>query len=489
MILFLLLLLCIPSLASSENEPFVPITENLSTLPTLQRHLGVANPPPSGPHGEDAARFAEQFGQDMVASGGLHPASGSCVSSAFSTIAYTQSGNRIAQPSAAIPYNTLGCNCGAGSDTAFVIASSSPLASLGNFQRVAGTNYFVNCTDSTFSLPADSAALMQVNISNGTLATPVDIAKRSLIAPAAQEIVGTTIGAFSNGYVHSGCAPLAGAGPLALNFASCDAFVLSAPAELKRVIMSAPQEVVFNNGSGVYWLVFHESASLTLAGWTRQGSMLWQRVDTRPALPDGAVWVRQVTVTAGAISASLDLRSSNPFGINLLRVTDNLFGASATGTTDDSPAFRRMFATAKRGNVEMKVPAGRYLIDGDAIDPPSTNTSITLVDVANATLDLSGATLLQGPSSIRLLGLFHSINIKIVGLNCVGHTQIISDQKHCLVIGHNSDRIEVDSMYCTNFLGDCVAVGGNFANGSLLAIHLQISIYTTVCLRSAMAME
>jgi len=127
----------------------------------------------SGCQGEDACRFAEQFPSGMVFSGGIHATAGSCTSPTFATTAYTRAGNRVRNAAAAIDYNTVGCNCAdPGSDTAWVIASALSADTSGNFQRVSGTDYFVDCVSTSQpTLPNDSTWLMQVGLVNGTINT------------------------------------------------------------------------------------------------------------------------------------------------------------------------------------------------------------------------------------------------------------------------------------------------------------------------------
>ena len=62
--------------------------------------------------------------------------------------------------------------------------------------------------------------------------------------------------------------------------------------------------------------------------------------------------------------------------------------------------------------------------------------------------------------------------MRVSGLKLIGNTFQVggsfADQLHGIVIGMNSAYIEVTGCYITNFLGDCIAMGGNFSNGTLL---------------------
>jgi len=126
---------------------------------------------------EDAARCTEQSLGSFIVTGGLHSTSGSLVSAAFGTTGYTSSCNRVNQASAAINYGTQGC---AASDTAWVILSGSASDILSNFNRVSGTEYFVDCTNTSQpALPTDSAWLMQVTISGSAITAVTDLRRTS----------------------------------------------------------------------------------------------------------------------------------------------------------------------------------------------------------------------------------------------------------------------------------------------------------------------
>lgn len=123
-----------------------------------------------------------------IVSGGLHGVEAGCTSDAFPVEGFTSSGNRItanaAGGSIAINYSNMGCNCGnPASDVAWVIASATTSNTIGNYVRVTGSNYFVNCTDTVRpATPADSVELMRVTITNGAIAEVFDRRKPSSYA-------------------------------------------------------------------------------------------------------------------------------------------------------------------------------------------------------------------------------------------------------------------------------------------------------------------
>ena len=160
--------------AGNEVSNTLPDSNNISTFRTQSRTFW---------QNEDAARDAESFPDGFVSSGGSHATSGSCVSTAFATTAYTNSGNRVRAKSdgsggtVAIDYNTVGANCAnPGSDTAYVAICAITGNSTGNWQRASGSNYFINAVDSSPALPSDCAMLMEVTILNGALTAVRDTA-------------------------------------------------------------------------------------------------------------------------------------------------------------------------------------------------------------------------------------------------------------------------------------------------------------------------
>lgn len=164
--------LCLPSLvcaqASGQTHRTLPSTS--STISNWQNYLS----------GELADRHKDGF-SSYVVSGGTHATSGTMVSAAFATTAYGSNGNYISQSSAAIDYSAVGCS---GTDTGWVVVTESLTdAPSGNFVRVAGTRYLVDCVSSTEpSLPTASAWLMKVTIA-GSAITQVDSLQNAHIVP------------------------------------------------------------------------------------------------------------------------------------------------------------------------------------------------------------------------------------------------------------------------------------------------------------------
>lgn len=122
------------------------------------------------------AVLSQYFEQGFVVSGGTHATAAGMVSAAFSTEAYTELGNRVTGNGSGGPtsinYSAVGCDT---TDTAWVVISAATGNSLGNFLRVSGSNYFVNCFDSGPSAPANSTWLMQVTLTSGTIAVVSDL--------------------------------------------------------------------------------------------------------------------------------------------------------------------------------------------------------------------------------------------------------------------------------------------------------------------------
>lgn len=116
-----------------------------------------------------------------VYSGGSHATGGTCTSSAFATEAFTNAGQRVtgdgASGAVAINYSTVGCNCSnPGSDIAWVAITGATGNSFGNFQRMLGTNYIVDCVSSTQpTLPSNAAWLQESVITNGAVTSIVPL--------------------------------------------------------------------------------------------------------------------------------------------------------------------------------------------------------------------------------------------------------------------------------------------------------------------------
>jgi hypothetical protein len=112
----------------------------------------------------------------FVRSGGLHGTSGSRVTAAFATEAFTELGNRVTADNlggaVSIDYGAMGAS---GTVTCWTIISAQAGNSLGNFQRVGTSNYFVNVGETPEPpLPSDSVWLMKVTITTNAITAVED---------------------------------------------------------------------------------------------------------------------------------------------------------------------------------------------------------------------------------------------------------------------------------------------------------------------------
>lgn len=290
-------------------------------------------------------------------------------------------------------------------------------------------------------------------------------------------VIQTSLGDMAQtGFVLSGCIHPTSGIP-SVSIPNCRGWTLDpGPPRVLESVNDPTARTVQYGPDGTYWLILHAASSGTLLGWTRSPASshyLWQQASAQPLLPPRATWLAKVTLSGGQITTVIDLRASNAVSPALLRVTDPLWGAVPNDGLNDTAAFQAVAVAARRGQVLIDVPPGAYYVDGDANDPPGTQTSITLTGVSNVQVRGYGASLMQGPTSIRVLGIYNSTKVKVEGLQCFGHTQTVSQQKHCIAIGHNSSDIEIAHTYLTNFLGDGINVGGNFANGLLTGYTSQ----------------
>lgn len=152
---------------------FAAGNESVTPLPATQPNAASYSAQRTWDQQEIPAIFSRYVTAGWVYSGGVHASSGSMISAAFATEAFTTSGNRVtadgAGGSASINYTNAGC---AGTDTAWVIISAISGNVTANFTRAGTSNYFVDCTSASQpTLPADSAWLMQVTITGSALTT------------------------------------------------------------------------------------------------------------------------------------------------------------------------------------------------------------------------------------------------------------------------------------------------------------------------------
>lgn len=168
----------IPFLFGAGNEPVTTLPDsNQSTFRTQSRAYW---------KDEIAAIHARYFPNGWIYSGGIHSTSGTMISSAFATEAFTSLGRRVtadnASGSVAINYTTAGCIA---ADVAWVMISGMSANSSGNFARVGTSNYFVDCVSvAKPTLPSDSTWLMQVTITASAIAAVTDLRNFNPVIPA-----------------------------------------------------------------------------------------------------------------------------------------------------------------------------------------------------------------------------------------------------------------------------------------------------------------
>jgi hypothetical protein len=116
---------------------------------------------------EDAARYADIHGTGMVASGGTHGTVGGLVGTPAALAAYP--GGYYITETGAITYPDA--------TTCWVIATRDITGNpSGNFVRVAGTHYAIDCVSGTQpALPALSVFLMQVTTAGGAITAVADL--------------------------------------------------------------------------------------------------------------------------------------------------------------------------------------------------------------------------------------------------------------------------------------------------------------------------
>src|SRR5689334_8830775 len=131
-VLFVIFFL-LPSLTFAQNTHRT-LPSNSSTITDWQNYLKF----------EMNDRHTDMFSSFVVANC-THGTSGTMVSSAFACTAYGSAGGYISQSAAAIDYSAAGASS---SDTCWVVATEATTGSIGgNFTRVSGTHYGVNCVD------------------------------------------------------------------------------------------------------------------------------------------------------------------------------------------------------------------------------------------------------------------------------------------------------------------------------------------------------
>lgn len=159
---------------------------------------------------------------------------------------------------------------------------------------------------------------------------------------------------------------------------------------------------------------------------------------------------------------------ANAYGNLIYNVKDQKYGAKGDGVTDDTKAFQEVFNDVVEGGTVV-IPPGVYYTDGAAV---TGGTSFALSGAQNVHVIGYGATILQGPTSTRVLGIFYCSNVTIEGVKFIGNTYRTGDvttERNCAIsINFNSINITINNCYITNFLGDCVYVGGSLSSGGEL---------------------
>ena len=137
-------------------------------------------------------------------------------------------------------------------------------------------------------------------------------------------------------YIVAGCAPAVPGASLTFAAFPCQAYVQGSAGELVYVTQPSRSVGPLNGGNGTYWLAAHRDLSSTVSGWTRQAGThyLWQLATNQPNDPIGGRIVRQVTVAAGAISASVPVGSMGrlPIETAMRIVTVQRYATGGWGT-------------------------------------------------------------------------------------------------------------------------------------------------------------
>lgn len=336
--LFFLWLSCVtlPSLALAQAQTHRPVPSSSSTVAQWQNYLV----------GEFADRWLDQGLTPFVSSGGIHATTGGLTSAAFATTAIGAAGGYISQASAAITYDSsVGC---ASTDLAWVVVTEGAAVSVGgNFVRVPGTHYAVDCVATTRpTLPTGSAWLMAVTITSSVLTRVEDLRQQWWFGvddtPANGHGTTTLLselrrlqGDSQAPSVLTGCLPVP-SGTTTLAAFACEVSVRASDAGLVYVTQSAATVGPLSGGDGTYWLLVHRDTTTAVGGWTRQAGThyLWQKAGSQPATVSDALLAIQMTVSGGAVTALTS------YGDRLFRTT-----ISVTGTISVAASARWRFLT------------------------------------------------------------------------------------------------------------------------------------------------
>ncbi len=343
-----LLYLCLgltPGVLAQQSHQTMPSATTSTFNTDLQNYLLV----------EPGDRLGDRLAWGFVVSGGTHATSGTMTSAAFATVAYGNNGHYISQASAAINYTTEGC---AADDTAWVAVTESLTAAPGgNFSRVSGTRYVVDCTNTAQpALPSGAAWLMQVRIVSSAIDAVVDIGQTywSGAGIYADNTHGSDSphteqqtwwgDAIPAGYVVTGCTPTTSATTTTGTFA-CEAYVPGSGGEVRYVTQATQTVGPLSGGDGVYWIAVHQDLSTVPAGgWTRQTGThyLWLKNATKPTQPANSLIIAEVEVgdaTTGQVDRIGPTAARVPFrGYGLRSLAE--FGGDSAGTNDSSQALQ-----------------------------------------------------------------------------------------------------------------------------------------------------
>lgn len=142
-----------------------------------------------------------------------------------------------------------------------------------------------------------------------------------------------------------------------------------------------------------------------------------------------------------------------------------VYDAKGDGITDDTAAIQKAFDAARTGGV-VWFPPGVYITNGGA---QLGDTAIAINDAKNVLVIGYGAELRQGSGSARIIGVYNSYQVTIEGLKLVGnivHTGVTTSESYAgISINYSSRNVTIENCYITNFLGDCIYIGGSLVAG------------------------
>lgn len=331
---------------------------------------------------EDADRYADMFPAGVVTTC-LGATSASKVMAAFACQAYTDTGFYVNQASASIDFGAAPVSC-ADDDTGWVIATKTTTTTLtGNFQRVAGTRYAVDCTSTTEpTIPTDAVFLMQVVLASAAITDVIDHRALGLFLPPGINTHGSTTVAqefrqwFADGvlpYVVANCLP-ATSGTTTVAAFQCQAYSVDTDEHI--YIDQEAATVTFSGGNTTYCLGAHRDRASTVAGWTRNPASthyLWIAAACDGTPPAGVIELADVTVAGGAVTVVADRRRLSPAAAQTGLFYARDYGVLCDGTTDDTAALQAAIDAAEShpSNGIVVVPPGVCVSDALTVDADS----------------------------------------------------------------------------------------------------------------------